>query len=113
MRKTTIITAKMREEYYRLVLKGQKRCEVRDESLEGVQAIRYVSADDGHELGIYRIGRIVCMDRKHDEELITMAGIRPSDFYSLFPGEREGGPSRLWAAELLGRTTLERLVTEG
>ena len=85
MRKTTIVTAKMQEKYYRLIIDGRKRCEIRDESLEGIQAIRYISAEDGHELGIYRTGRIISMDRGHDKELIAMAGIRPSDFYTLFP----------------------------
>ena len=113
MRKTKIVTAKMQEKYYRLIIDGRKRCEIRDESLEGIQAIRYISAEDGHELGIYRTGRIISMDRGHDKELIAMAGIRPSDFYTLFPEESGGGPSRLWAAELLGKTPLETLVGEG
>lgn len=113
MRKTTIITAKMRDEYFRLIVEGKKHCEVRDESLEDVQAIRYISATDGHELGIYKTGRIVSMNRSRDDELITLAGILPSDFYSLFPKESHGGPPRLWAAELLERTTLEELVREG
>ena len=113
MRRLTIVTAKMRRRFFRMILDGRKPFEVRDESLDGVQAIRYVDAENGEELGTYRLGHVLDMERTCDGELMQLAGIGPTDFYELFPPTEDGGPSRLWAAELLERTTLDRLLEKG
>ncbi|OZG59891.1 hypothetical protein BLEM_2066 [Bifidobacterium lemurum] len=112
MQRTTILTAKMRDEFARLVHDGKKRYEVRTEPLDGAQAIRYVSALDGRELGMYRIGKAFRRNRDDDDALISLAAISPDDFHALFPRPEEGGPSVLWIAEILGPTTIEQLMED-
>ncbi|WP_281775656.1 hypothetical protein [Bifidobacterium ruminantium] len=112
MQRTTILTAKMRDEFAFLIRDGKKHYEIRTESLEGAQVIRYISAIDGRELGMYRIGKASRRERDDDDALIRLAAISPDDFHDLFPRPEEGGPSILWVAEILEPITVEQLMEE-
>jgi hypothetical protein len=100
----------MRDEYAELVRMGRKRYEVRSEPFGDAQAIRYVSAESGRELGVYRLGRIFSVDQGDKERLIRYAGIPGGEFDQLFPSRRGNGPERLWVAEIGAPTTVARLL---
>lgn len=110
MKRTTIVTAKILDHYARLIERGVKRFEVRSESLEGVDAIQLVSSETGGDLGVYEVLRTLSFGRDEDEKVMTLAMTTPEEFYRLFPKPSDGGPNRLWAAELGGRTSLASLV---
>ena len=85
MKATTIITAKIRPDIYQLIKQGNKQYEVRDESFQGAETIRYIRADDSKLLGIYRLGPEDALDRTHDNLLQALAGVSLEMFDGLFP----------------------------
>ncbi|MEK0226342.1 hypothetical protein [Bifidobacterium mongoliense] len=110
MRTTVVISARLRDEYAELIRTGKKHYEIRTEPFGEAQAIRFVSAHDGSELGIYRIKGSYPKDRRDEKQLIDMAAIGDEAFHKLFPPVEEGGPSTLWVAEIGARTTIEELI---
>lgn len=105
-----VISAKLRDEYAELIRTGKKHYEIRTEPFGKAQAIRFVSACDGSELGIYRIKTAYPKNRTDERQLIDMAAIGDKAFHKLFPPVEEGGPSTLWVAEIGASTTIEELV---
>lgn len=118
MKTTTIITAKIKPDIYRLIKQGRKRYEVRDESFHRADAIRYVDAETGKVLGVYRLGPEDDFDRTHDPLIQSMAGVDDSTFRRLFPKteERFGilikGVDRLHVAPIRSRTSLDAIFPE-
>ena len=110
VRTTVVISAKLRDEYAELIRTGKKHYEIRTEPFGKAQAIRFVSACDGSELGIYRIKTAYPKNRTDERQLIDMAAIGDKAFHNLFPPVEEGGPSTLWVAEIGASTTIEELV---
>lgn len=110
MKKTTIITAKIRERYAALIDQGVKRYEIRSDSLDGIDAIHLVSTETGKSLGTYVVVNTLCFDRDDDIRVMSLAQTTPEQFYELFPRPEDGGPRKLWAAELGKRTSLDALV---
>jgi hypothetical protein len=88
MRTVTIITAKIQPDIYDMIVRGQKRFEVRNESFHNADYIRYIDATTGHELGIYQLGTEMCFDG-HDAAArafcCACAAISPKTFNELFP----------------------------
>ncbi|RHC89859.1 hypothetical protein [Bifidobacterium pseudocatenulatum] len=112
MKSTTIVTAKLCDDLWALILAGRKRYEVRDESFHDAQAIRYVSATTGNELGMFLLGEQFSLGRDQDSRLVELASVSPDRFHRLFPAESEGGPARLWVARLIGPTNVDELFGE-
>lgn len=110
MRTTVVISAKLRDEYAELIRTGKKHYEIRTEPFGKAQAIRFVSACDGSELGIYRIKTAYPKNRTDERQLIDMAAIGDKAFHKLFPPVEEGGPSTFhgfhpWSKCFLGGGT--------
>lgn len=112
MRSTTIITAKIRPNYYSLIVSGFKRFEVRSESFGQADAIRYIDSVDGTFLGIRRILGVTHLNRSQDDDAKRYAAIGEDDFYRLFPRPEDGGPYELWAAKIGDDVTLDQLFSE-
>ena len=110
MKKTTIITAKILAHYAELIEQGVKHYEVRSEPLDGADAILLVSSETGKSLGMYEVRKTQCLTRDEDDRAMGLAKTTPEEFFSLFPKPCDGGPDRLWIAELGNRTTLDSLV---
>jgi hypothetical protein len=55
MKTTTIITAKIKPDIYKLILTGKKIFEVRSEKFGNAHYIRYVSSETGELLGVHDI----------------------------------------------------------
>ena len=55
MKAITIITAKIQDTIYQSILSGEKTYEVRTHDFENAQVIRYVSARDGKERGLWTL----------------------------------------------------------
>jgi hypothetical protein len=112
MRKTIVISARIKEEYMRLIRTGVKRYEIRVDPFDDAQAIRYVGAESGKELGIYRIKSTSRLNRSDEDRLIRMSAIGKEGFLQLFPPVVQGGPDRLWVAEIGEPVTVENLLEE-
>lgn len=110
MRKTVVISAKIREKYAELIRAGIKRYEIRIEPFDDAQAIRYVGAKDGEELGLYRINASYSINRDEEERLMAMSAISAKEFHQLFPPIDQGGPGTLWVAEIGEPVTMEQLL---
>jgi hypothetical protein len=90
MRLTRIITAKVKPGIYRLIESGEKTLEVRDDSYQGADAIRYVNCVNGRYLGTYRIDAVssLPMDCQIDREIaMNAARVGRQEFDRLFPAE--------------------------
>ncbi|MCI1212083.1 MAG: hypothetical protein LKF93_09625 [Bifidobacterium tibiigranuli] len=95
MKTTTIITAKIRPDIYDMVLRGQKRFEVRSESFCDAHFIRYVDPEDGREFpdpvcpsrrsSIYRLGPEYDFDRSSDGFVQALSGLSEAAFAEMFP----------------------------
>jgi hypothetical protein len=88
MRTVTIITTKIQPDIYDMVLRGQKRFEVRNESFHDADYIRYISSTTGRELGIYQLGPEKLFDGQDpaDRDFCqSCAAISPKTFNKLFP----------------------------
>ncbi|KXS23682.1 MAG: hypothetical protein AYW82_03685 [Bifidobacterium dentium] len=112
MRRTVIITVKIRDSFYRLIENGLKQYEVRTEPFGDAQAIVFVDAETGARLGIRRILGTKRYGRGEDEQVLGLSGIGQSDFRKLFPSKRDGGPAFLWVARL-GRSVSPDDLLEG
>lgn len=110
MKRTVIITAKIADEYAKLILSGEKHYEVRDSSLEGADAIHFESSSTGIDLGTYRLLSCFAVDRDKDP-ISRKYSMAPDDqFDELFPPVTSGGPATLWVARLGERINLEDLI---
>lgn len=98
--RTEIVTLKIKRRYMDLIVHGVKRFEVRDESLASVNFVHYIDSVTLESLGVYSVARTFCLTRDHDVESIQYAAIECDDFYRLFPNLDNGGPVKLWIAEL-------------
>lgn len=112
MRRTTIITAKLRDEFLPSILNGSKRYEVRDEPFGDAQAIRYISATSGKDLGLFSLGDRFPVDRSEEGRLVGLAAIPEERFRELFPDIANGGPEILWVAEILGQVDIRTILEE-
>lgn len=110
MRRIVIITAKIRSKYAKLIRNGAKTYEVRDETFADAQAIHYIGQDDGADWGTYSIERTFSLGREDDGKLIAYASIPADEFYELFPSTPNGGPERLWVAQIGARLDIEGLI---
>lgn len=109
MKRTTIITAKLKDGFFDLIRRGEKKYEVRDEPFGDARIIRYVSSTSGRQLGMFGLGDRSKAGRREDERLIKLAAIPESEFYELFPPTEKGGAEELWIAEILGPMTIDDL----
>lgn len=110
MKRTVIVTARVRDEFAILIRDGRKTFEVRNESFLDAQAIHYVSAYDGHDLGTYRIERSFPVSREEETALRRYAAITDEEFDALFPLSGKTSSQILWVAQLGESTTLTALV---
>lgn len=117
MKTTTIITAKIKPDIFRLIEQGRKRYEVRDESFHQADAIRYVDAETGKVLGVYRLGPEDDFDRTHDPLVQSLSGVDDDTFHRLFPktvdfGILIKGVDRLHVAPIRSRISLDAIFPE-
>lgn len=110
MKRTVIITAKMRDEYYRLIEEGIKQYEVRSESFSDAQIIHYVSATSGRSLGMYTLVDTFPLPRQNEQQLRKYAAIPSSDFDAIFPLPDCGGAPVLWVARLGAKIQLSTVI---
>ena len=111
MKRTVIVTARMRDEFAALIREGRKKFEVRTEPFLDAQAIHYVSANDGRDLGTYIIERSFPVSRDDDVSLRRYACIADEEFDDLFtPSSTDNGDGTLWVAQLGKRTTIPTLL---
>lgn len=103
------MTAKLKDEFYDLILSGKKKYEIRDESFGDAQIIRYISSISGRQLGIFALGNRSRVDRSEDERLIKLAAVPRSVFYKLFPTVENGGVKELWVVEILSPIDIDDL----
>lgn len=93
MKTTTIITAKIDSDIYKMIDEGQKLYEVRGESFQNANIIRYVDDINGEVLGMYVIGPEDVFDRTHDQFIKKISGVNDRTFRDLFPKPGEGPDS--------------------
>jgi hypothetical protein len=82
MRTTTIITAKIRPDIYELIRAGEKQFEVRTESFQKADYIRY-TALDGTTLGIHPIYSTSSIIDPSTGIIARIASISPHDAHNL------------------------------
>lgn len=109
MKAITIITARIEPGIYRLIEQGRKRYEVRDESFQHADAIRYMDAETGELLGVYWLGPEGEFDRTHDPITQSMAGVDDDTFHRLFPRTEDC----LYVARIRSCTSLNDIFPEG
>lgn len=108
MKATTIITAKIKPDIYRLIEQGRKHYEIRSEGFHQACAIRYVNAETGEVLGVYWLGPEGEFDRTHDPSIQSMAGVDDDTFHRLFPRTEDC----LYVARIRSRTSLGDIFPE-
>lgn len=91
MKLTSIITAKIEPEIYKKILTWTKRFEVRDESFQNADFIRYVNAnsENGAEevFGIYRIKGEIFLPSNARSIAQEISAVDEETFDRLFPTE--------------------------
>ncbi|MCI1644390.1 MAG: hypothetical protein LKI21_07620 [Bifidobacterium crudilactis] len=110
MKRTVIVSAKIIGSYAELIRRGVKRYEIRSDPFCDAEAIRYIDASDGSELGLYTIVESFPVDRSEEQRLIQLSSISVQEFQNLFPPVSQGGQPTLWVAKLGGATTLTELL---
>ncbi|GAA6124191.1 hypothetical protein BPY_22990 [Bifidobacterium psychraerophilum] len=120
MRLTRIITAKIRPEIMELVSSGAKRFEVRMESFQDADFIRYVHADAPDvqfEDGLRRLGCERRFGRESDEFVRELSGVDDETFRELFPRRRIWSPATrfddLYVAPIGEPVTLDQMFERG
>jgi hypothetical protein len=121
MRLTRIVTAKIRPEIMELVSSGAKRFEVRGESFQDADFIRYVHADAPHvqfEDGLRRLGCERRFGRESDEFVRELSGVDEETFRELFPGPHPWFPfwrnhDDLYVAPIGEPVTLDQMFEKG
>lgn len=91
MKTVKIITAKIREDIFDKVRSGEKRFELRTETFEHADVIRYVSDKlPNRFLGMYHIGseKMLPNDKDSTDFNRTLACVDAVDFASMFPQYR-------------------------
>lgn len=104
------MTARIRRPYYDLIRSGAKEYEVRDYSLEGVDAIWYVDSGTSEGLSLRRLSGATSFSRDQDQLVACLSAVGRKEFYGLFPPSSEGGPSVLWAARIGEEVSMEQLL---
>ena len=112
MKRTVIVTVKIRPDFYQLIENGTKKYEVRTESFGDAQAIVFLDAATGRRLGMRRVLGSRQYHREDDERVLELSGISRQDFRDLFPPETNGGSPSLWVARLGQPTGLDDLFEE-
>lgn len=112
MKRTVIITARIRDDYAELIRSGTKTYEVRDEPFGDAQIIHYISQNEGTSLGTYSLEGQFSLGRDEDSKLISYAAISEEAFYELFPRATDGGPRCLWVARIGDQVDMEKLIGE-
>lgn len=105
MKFTNVVTAKIKPNIYTLIERGVKQWEVRDESFQNADVIRYVDAESGSVLGSYRLGEKFALPREWDSITRYLAEVDWSTFYELFAPADDGmgiddGPEMLYAVQI-------------
>lgn len=88
MKITTIITAKIQPDIWKLIIEGKKRFELRTESFQNADFIRYVSSEDGTPLSLHRIGRETTIPADNRDMLAALAGVDAAKVDELFPSRQ-------------------------
>lgn len=109
MNAITIINAKIRDNFYPLIAKGIKQYEVRDQSFEHAQYIRYISASSGKQLGIWSLENTFQLHSSDRERLQQLADIPSEIVDELFPPQKK---TILYVAKIGNKTTLEQIFKE-
>lgn len=108
MKTTTIITAKIEPDIYKMIDEGRKNYEVRDESFQNADVIRYVDNTNGKVLGMYWLGPESVFDYSPDQFMLSLFGIDDDRFHRLFP--KTG--INLHTARICSRTSLTDIFPE-
>ena len=104
MKAITIITAKIQDTIYQSILSGEKTYEVR------TQVIRYVSARDGKELGLWTLEDFFTINSSNRKALEKYTSVSTSIVDELFPYSSVRYP--IYVAKLGHETTLNNIFKE-
>jgi hypothetical protein len=89
MLRTVVITAKIRRDVFNRIKNGEKKFELRDESFEDGDVIKYVAADTGIVLGEYWLGNRGTFQLSGDDAdyqaLAVIGGVDEDTVRELFP----------------------------
>lgn len=85
MKTTTIVTAKIQPDMWKLITEGVKRFELRTESFQNAGFIRYVSSEDGTPLSFHHIGKETTVPADNRDMLAALAGVDAAKVDELFP----------------------------
>ena len=110
MKAITIITAKIQDTIYQSILSGEKTYEVRTHDFENAQVIRYVSARDGKELGLWTLEDCFTINSSNRKALEKYTSVSTSIVDELFPYSSVRYP--IYVAKLGHETTLNNIFKE-